>query len=222
MISGPLLRWEIRRLRWWYYGILLFWLGGFIFTLCLTVPGQPVHWENVDFLWFGAFWAIFWGGGLFVGKFRDGTMEFLLARPVSRREVYHSIVLAGGIPLVFLVTLPSLFALTLPPWKTSHLFLTRLLALNLLEAAWVIAGFLLSAFVYLLTGGSNRWYARYIEIFFMALVVGVLAGIQKANLSQLIETHPSVSLVLSLTVGCLFYGLGRWRFEKMDIRTNSG
>ncbi|SHJ72786.1 hypothetical protein [Desulfofundulus thermosubterraneus] len=223
MINGPFLRWEIRRLRWWYYGVLLFWLGNFIFTLCLIVPGQPVpvHWEHVDFLWFGMFWAIFWGGGLFVGKFRDGTMEFLLARPVSRREVYHSIVLAGGIPIVFLVILPSLFALTLPPWKTSHLF-PGLLALNLLESVWLIAVFLLSACVYLFTGNSNRRYARFIEASFIGAAVAVLIELQKTNLPQLIQAHPLASLLLSLTAGCLFYGLGRWRFERMDILTNSG
>ncbi|MGI9953541.1 hypothetical protein V3F56_14435 [Moorellaceae bacterium AZ2] len=228
MISWPLLRWEIRRLRWWYGGLLFFWLVSFIFTLCITVLGQSVlrfsvslsvHWEHVDFMWLGMFWAIFWGGGLFTGKLRDGTMEFLLARPVSRREVYHSILLAGGIPLVFLVILPSLFALTLPPGEFSHLFLSRLV-LNLLEAAWVIVSFLLSAFVYLVTGSSNRRYARYIEVFFMVAVLGVLGGLQE-TLPQMIETYPLASLLLSLIAGCLFYGLGRWRFERMDIKTNS-
>lgn len=215
MINGPLLRWEIRRLRWWYWGPLLFalvfWSGEFIWSRVYGQP-EPVHWENMDFLWFGMFWAFFWGGGLFAGKFRDGTMEFFLARPVSRREVYNSILLAGGIPLVFLVILPSLFDLTLPPWEFSPLFL--------LEAAWVIAGFLLSVFVYLLTGSSKRRYARYIEVFFMAAVLGVLGGLQK-SLPQMIVTHPLASLLLSLLAGCLFYGLGRWRFERMDIQTNS-
>ncbi|MDH7578522.1 MAG: hypothetical protein QHH75_12090 [Bacillota bacterium] len=120
--------------------------------------------------------------------------------------------------------LPSLSALTLPPWEFSHLFLSRL-ALNLLEAAWVIAGFLLSAFVFLLTGSSKRWHARFAEVLFWGCTsaIFVLIGMERKNLlPQLIQAHPLASLLLSLITGCLFYGLGRWRFKRMDIWTNSG
>jgi len=70
---------------------------------------------------------------------------FLLARPVSRRELFNTLVLARGVPLILLMFFPFLITRVLSPWLNQYLPLNRLAAGDLVAAVLVVAMYLLGA-----------------------------------------------------------------------------
>jgi len=222
MINYALLRWEMRRFRWWYGGSLLFFGIGLVM---LTDINTVFHWERHPFFTFGMFIALFWGMGLFAREFREGgTMEFLLARPVSRQQLFNTLALAGGAPFILLMISPLLYSIILSPWVVSGISFFRLAALNLLAATWVSGVYLFGILLGLYTYHSNSRYPRYLQAFLISFFVAIIINLDRVtrknewlNPDLLIHNHPWVSLLLSLALGYLFYHLGRMRLERMDI-----
>jgi len=223
MINMPLLRWEIYRFRWWYAGLLIF--AVFVLTMLLVnlTPDAPVMFsfatqaQSHPFLSFGMFIAVFWGMGLFSRQFREGNVEFLLARPVSRLELFSTLALVWGGPLVLLMFLPFLCALILSPWFT--LPLHQLAAANFIAAVWVAAVYLLGVFLGLFMGRINT----YLQAFLIAFMVAVFINASQAtgygwmDLNFQIQHHPWASTAAGLVLASLSYYLGISRFRGMDV-----
>lgn len=226
MINWPLMRWEIRQLRWGYVGLFTFFMVWLAVLLFLDAAGSSINWKKMNFLGFGMYWALFGGMAFVVQGIKGGTMEFLLARPVSRRELYHALVLAGGAPIVILIISPSIFyALKPSHWYASFMFFGQLLTLNLLRAAWVTVLFLLGILTGLYIGYyRNKYYSAPLQAFAIAVMIAISISIGvsseqnfRFSLQWLIQNRPGLSLLLSLALCCLFYFLGRRRLERMDI-----
>ncbi|OAT79348.1 hypothetical protein [Desulfotomaculum copahuensis] len=223
MINWPLLRWEMRNIRWWYAGLFIFLFIGAFSLLLFATTGGPVNWGKMDFFLFGAYWALFGGMANVSSKLKKGTMAFLLARPVSRREMYHAMALAGGLPIIILIMSPVLFALILSPWLASSMSLGQLLLLDVLRAVWLTALFLLAILTSLYTGDyRNKFYSILTGSFIIAVTIAWTTTIgiinKRALVQWLFQHHPGLSLLLSLALCCLFYYLGRRRLERMDIQ----
>lgn len=225
MINMPLLRWEMYRFRWWYAGLLIFAVIVLAVLLVNLNPDAPVRFtfaiqaERHPFLSFGMFFAIFWGMGLFNRQFREGNVEFLLARPVGRRELFSTLVLVWGGPLVLLMFLPFLCALVLSPWFDFILPLHQLAAANFIAAVWVAAIYLLGVLWGLFIVRINT----YLQTFLIAFLVAVFINTSQAtgyswlDLNFQIQHHPWLSMVIGLLLACLFHYLGLRRLERMDV-----
>lgn len=218
MINKPLLRWEMHRLRWWYTGLLIF----FGIGLVMLLFAETMEIERHPFLSFGIVWAVPWGMSLFNRELQDGNVDFLLTRPVARRELYNTLVPVWGVPLVLLMFLPLLDALALSP-LLPHLPLDKLAAGDFIAAVWVVAMYLLGVLFGLFVRRSDNRHKWYLLGPVLVLQVAVFvsttgnAGYDRLDLNFQIQHHPWLASAVGLVLALLSYCLGLRRFEGMDI-----
>lgn len=113
---------DTRRERWWHPALLrwqwvwhrqryILWLVislGILTMLVLRDLGR-VAWVGNNFLAVGL-WAAYLGGSAAIWS-PDKTVDFLLARPVSRRQMFNALVLGGLVPWLLLGASPALYVL---------------------------------------------------------------------------------------------------------------
>ncbi|HUW65210.1 MAG TPA: hypothetical protein VMW83_11045 [Spirochaetia bacterium] len=107
-LDPGLLRWIWLRYRWVYLGCAL------AVVALMTLPGaEPSGSPSNTFIVIGMCAALF-GGVFVVGKqLEDGTVAFLTARPVSRRQIFNTLVLAGLVPWLLFLLSPAPYTLVI-------------------------------------------------------------------------------------------------------------
>ncbi|MHB1043877.1 MAG: hypothetical protein ACYC0Q_13705 [Eubacteriales bacterium] len=167
---------------------------------------------------FATLLAAFRGLFLYPAKFRDGTMEFLLARPVSRREMFNTLALVEGFPAVLIAILPLFSAMLYSYWFFSSPPFYRLVVINFAVAAMVAAIFLLGALLGLYAGMGSSRSSRALRAFLISALVAAMISLNPAGqASWLFKSYLWLTLLACSALCCLFYYLGRRRLEKMDI-----
>ena len=175
-----------------------------------TVEGF-VATEQFSFVWpiIVIFMLVGFAGAAFSGEVEKGTVELLLAQPISRIKIFIARYLAGISMLIFFVTL-SIFAL-MPLCKiydialtTDHIYSMGLLSFLFGLAIYSIAMFLSSVFsdkgkVYFISGG----------ILVLMYVLNILAGI-KENLSDL--KYGSFFYYFNPTKALVYGDIDRWSY----------
>lgn len=224
MVNGPMLKLMFKRFAWIYWFLLAFLLVGWGAILVGAASDTQLKFEKHPFFSMGLFIALIWGAGIFTREFRQGGfIEFVMARPVSRREFFNTVLLSAVIPMLLLMFMPVVFYITLYPWFDFTLSLYRLLLICLIAAAWVVAILLLGINTGLFAAAhKSQRYGRAVSAFVLAVLVAVFMNIgvgiqpEQADSGWMSLQNPLSAPAAALLATLLYY-LGRRRVERMDI-----
>jgi ABC-type transport system involved in multi-copper enzyme maturation permease subunit len=226
MVNGALMKFMIKRFGWLYWFLAAFALLGPLAALLLASNNNALHWVNHPFFPMGLFIGLIWGAGLFSRELKKGgLLEFVIVRPVTRGEFYHSLLLVNGIPLVLLMLLPVVYAIILRPWFTLSQPLADMFLICLIAAAWIVFILLLGFNVGLLAVSCrSERLGRGLSAVIIAVLVALMVNLNNivvlngpANPAWQARNHPWLALAAALAVSAPLYYLGRRRVERMDI-----